>query len=785
MKNLFRNFGILMAGLLLILQPFVVFGQLATPTMETTTTTATAPEHTSTMPTTEPAPDTTPPIILSITAISVDPGQTNVVWTTDKLSYGWVEFGPTISYGAQTAQSGPSLEHIAMLTGLDVGSEYHYRIVAVDEAGNKTYYESHTFVTASEPVFVDETPPSITSVEILDTSTSSATFSIATDEPAITKIEYGTTENYGSFTPSSSEFDIAHITTIANLKPGTVYHYRVIAEDEAGNATASFDDTFTTDSLPVVSPSAEPTSSEPLAIIQPEAVVIGTSTVTIAWSTNKDADGRIDYGATNTYGLNISTTTQALSHRLTLKGLSPGTAYLYQITARTASGEIVKVGELEFTTLPQVIAPAETGPVLSGITAHSVAASTATISWNTDTLADSTVRYGTTTAYEAGAAHDATLKNSHEIFLANLMSATTYHFEVISADALKNTAISKDFTFTTASSGVTSPPIASTSTVATSSVKEPAIPPQNEIQTGTPNLKVPEAARRAILATGAKIPDLPSTPRVLKTEGLDGQAAFIWNTAGAPSTFQVRVVRNTSNSPGHENDGVVVYEGRAGAFTDTNLNNGQTYHYAIYITSKFRGISEPHRVVVTPTLGNDQVSLQAVSSEIQLTPTFTFENDLGPGAQSRKVAQLQLLLAEDANIYPQGLITSYFGALTQNALRRFQKQNNLPATGFADAPTRAALEAESSRPALILQSPFSRELSLDSEGSDVAALQMFLHDAGYYPEALFTGYFGPLTQAALVKFQSANAIRPASGYFGPVSKKRVLNLMRLRGVSLP
>lgn len=52
-------------------------------------------------------------------------------------------------------------------------------------------------------------------------------------------------------------------------------------------------------------------------------------------------------------------------------------------------------------------------------------------------------------------------------------------------------------------------------------------------------------------------------------------------------------------------------------------------------------------------------------------------NFLGLGAQGEEVRALQSLLAQDKEIYPQGLITGYFGALTENAVIRFQQKFNV------------------------------------------------------------------------------------------------------------
>jgi peptidoglycan hydrolase-like protein with peptidoglycan-binding domain len=38
-----------------------------------------------------------------------------------------------------------------------------------------------------------------------------------------------------------------------------------------------------------------------------------------------------------------------------------------------------------------------------------------------------------------------------------------------------------------------------------------------------------------------------------------------------------------------------------------------------------------------------------------------------------------------------------------------------------------------------------------------------------------TNKFGPATKAALIKFQIANKISPAIGYFGPITRSVVIN----------
>jgi len=83
---------------------------------------------------------------------------------------------------------------------------------------------------------------------------------------------------------------------------------------------------------------------------------------------------------------------------------------------------------------------------------------------------------------------------------------------------------------------------------------------------------------------------------------------------------------------------------------------------------------------------------------------------------------------------------------------------------------------------------FTRNLEVGSVGSDVQELQTFLNTNGFVIAATGAGSpgnetttFGSLTQAALARFQQANGIAPASGYFGPITRAFIATM---NGVSL-
>ena len=73
-------------------------------------------------------------------------------------------------------------------------------------------------------------------------------------------------------------------------------------------------------------------------------------------------------------------------------------------------------------------------------------------------------------------------------------------------------------------------------------------------------------------------------------------------------------------------------------------------------------------------------------------------------------------------------------------------------------------------------SPFYSDLYFGMNSNQVSCLQQYLKSLGpeIYPEALVTGYFGPLTQAAVKRYQALQGII-TTGYFGFLTRTAVNN----------
>lgn len=94
----------------------------------------------------------------------------------------------------------------------------------------------------------------------------------------------------------------------------------------------------------------------------------------------------------------------------------------------------------------------------------------------------------------------------------------------------------------------------------------------------------------------------------------------------------------------------------------------------------------------------------------------------------------------------------------------------LAGAGVAGVPAAASAQAQATAAVTFA---FTRNLTIGSVGADVTALQTLLINKGFAIPAGATGYFGAQTQAALARYQAANGIAPAAGYFGPLTRAHV------------
>lgn len=138
--------------------------------------------------------------------------------------------------------------------------------------------------------------------------------------------------------------------------------------------------------------------------------------------------------------------------------------------------------------------------------------------------------------------------------------------------------------------------------------------------------------------------------------------------------------------------------------------------------------ADPTTIATVQTALSGQTATTSASSTTTVsgTPsavTIFMIGKLKAGDQGDAVKYLQTLLAADTSVYPQGIVSGYFGPLTTTAVKNFQKAHGLAMVGFIGPATLAALEAElAANPLGIDTSGTSTSTVSTSQGHSLCAI---------------------------------------------------------------
>ncbi|MBR0424514.1 MAG: peptidoglycan-binding protein [Clostridia bacterium] len=117
------------------------------------------------------------------------------------------------------------------------------------------------------------------------------------------------------------------------------------------------------------------------------------------------------------------------------------------------------------------------------------------------------------------------------------------------------------------------------------------------------------------------------------------------------------------------------------------------------------------------------------------------------GAESDSVAALHNRLME-LGYMDYDEVSSLYSVSTENAVKLFQRANNLDQTGIASAQLQEMLFASDAQ---------SYRAKMNDDGIDVKDAQERLWELGYYADKI-SGYYGPKTETAVRLFQTKNAM---------------------------
>ena len=271
-------------------------------------------------------------------------------WTTNKPAIWTLFYKKSGSILPPTALNAPTgsyaLHQTAMLTGLTPATAYTVTVSAIDPLNNTVTSDATNPLTLTTAL--DTTTPVIVGTPLVtDLTDTQATVTWTTDKPTNSNLSYNDGIHYfvindGFINPTSTpaivpEFRTAHSVRLTGLSSGLAYNVTVAPVDASGIATSP------TALTPFSTVSA---STAPVILNPPDIVQVTNTTAMVHWLTDVPSDSVVTYGTTPGGVLNQTEAHGVLEteHSVLLGGLTPGTAYSFQVQSTSAAPSLTNPG---------------------------------------------------------------------------------------------------------------------------------------------------------------------------------------------------------------------------------------------------------------------------------------------------------------------------------------------------------------------------------------------------------------------------------------------------------
>ena len=329
---------------------------------------------------------------------------------------------------------------------------------------------------------------------------------------------------------------------------------------------------------------------------------INTYSAIITWSTNENSTSQIEFGFTSGYGTiypQTDSTSDLISHSVVLSSLSAGATYNYRIISADTVGNTTNSINRTFTTNQSQVADTTAPANIVNLNSSSITQISISLSWsapgddeNTGTAASYDARYSVSSITEANW-NSATELSGEPIpkvagapqsayIVIGLSPATTYYFAVKTADEVPNwSALSNSVEVST----LVEDDGGGNSSAAGSFSGGGSGSRQNTYADITP----------------------PSQPAEFKATPAESQITLNWINPVDSDFVRVIIIKKEGSEPTSKDDGENIYEGIGEEYTDINLDNNTTYHYAIFAFDQKPNYSNLLFISSSPEAGKESV----------------------------------------------------------------------------------------------------------------------------------------------------------------------------------
>ena len=477
--------------------------------------------------TTRKNPDETPPVVSGPIVEGVSHESATIVFSGNEPMTAVVKYGQTDALDEGTVVlTDLAQEHRVQLTRLQAGKEYIVQVVAQDGTRpepNAAAPKQEQFATPLEP---DETPPQKTAgPEVEGATPTSATLSVAYNEPVELQVKYGAQADLqGAEMLLVSARQRAHRLELTHLERGTRYYVQLVGRDAAGWVGEPVETTFDT---PLKDKGIPPRFVTPPGALEVSATSAGAS-------------ARLGFTADEPVRVGLLVSAQAdlsdplairrpsekkATHQVQVDGLQGEQTYYFGVTI-TSAAQLTATATESFTT-PVVELP-RPPQIVAGPSLQKREDESATIYLRTDRASVVEVKYRSTSppGAELLLSNGIEPRKEHAVVLTPLSPSMPYAYSVRAKAGDHWSPWTAEGNFTTRDAPDVTPP---------------------QIQ-GTPMVTSPQHDRVTI----------------------------VWTT-DEPSDSQVRVWAD--GQEWNSRDGTDIEEHRV---TVTNLEGGKTYSYQVW-----------------------------------------------------------------------------------------------------------------------------------------------------------------------------------------------------------
>jgi hypothetical protein len=437
-----------------------------------------------------------------------------------------------------TTTPGQASKNYYLDENVAAGTTYYYKVAAEDMNGNVSMFSQVVNDNPDGQGGTDNTPPAISNVRVVASSTQSVTIVWDTDELASSYIgyskssgDYSTVVGYDTMVDRASSTGGTmgrHEVTVSGLTPSTTYYFQVRSIDPATNVGNENLDKANNDAELQFTTKPGPQISE----VKVDYTQLTNTSVAVKWLTDVDSDSVVVYSVNpnlaspaEMQGLTGTTT----AHEVLLTNLLPRTVYYFYVkSSRVIDGLVEEAYDknadgngithyYQFETTYDQEPPSISDPSCQLTVTDGTTTPALIITATTSEPSIIHFAYGlATSTYDAEQATTTNFNIDQVVLIDNLIASTTYHFQITAQDRSANQRTRNDLFCSTGEKLATQEEVQNAYKAGQSKGNEEGIAQgRNSVQSSSGTIVIDKTDKLPPVISNARVGNLTATSAVI------------------------------------------------------------------------------------------------------------------------------------------------------------------------------------------------------------------------------------------------------------------------------